>query len=177
MSKLFAAIGCVLLLLAAITSAAFAARVEGRITTNEVLKDLTELNPSTRITLNGGQFSTLVRKNGDFVIDHVPKGSYLLEIESIEYVYPKIRLDIRDKSIRSTYTLTGNDWQTLGYQLAYPLNITARAPAEYFMVRSGCESLLCWISSFTIICTLCLGLVQAHFYPQTRGFQRRHSLY
>ncbi|RUO96201.1 hypothetical protein BC936DRAFT_142438 [Jimgerdemannia flammicorona] len=160
MSRLLASLCCLLLLIASVALSAFAVRVEGRISTNEVLKELTDLSPYTRVTLNGGQFSALVRKDGKFAIEDVPKGSYLLEVESVEYIYPKmttlfllqchslandhpqIRLDVRDKDkgIRSTYTVMGNEWSILGHQLAYPLNITAKAQAEYFLVRTGWRS-------------------------------------
>lgn len=52
--------------------------------------------------------------------DHVPKGSYLLEIESIEYVYPKVRLTGRS-----------GDFIGEGHCLTHPFQITLADPPRH----------------------------------------------
>lgn len=66
---------------------------------------------------------------------HVQPGSYLLEVQSIEHVYPKMRVDIsEDNKVQAAYTGLGIDWNQRGYSVVYPLEIQAKAEAEYFMV-------------------------------------------
>lgn len=66
---------------------------------------------------------------------HVRPGSYLLEVQSIDHVYPKIRVDINEENqVQAAYTGLGIDWNQRGYSVVYPLEIQAKAEAEYFMV-------------------------------------------
>lgn len=74
---------------------------------------------------------------------HVQPGSYLLEVQSIEHVFPKIRVDINEENqVQATYTGLGIDWNQRGYSVVYPLEIQAKAEAEYFMVNSNQCSLI-----------------------------------
>ncbi|RIA98685.1 hypothetical protein C1645_748935 [Glomus cerebriforme] len=109
-------------------------KIEGRLVT---LKDLPQLEPTTKIILDGGKYSALIRKNGKFVIDDVPQGSYLLEISSKKFIYPKIRVDVDSEGIKPFVTITGSEWSNTGPSLQYPLELPARSTSEYFMVRDG----------------------------------------
>lgn len=60
----------------------------------------------------------------------------MLEVQSIEHVFPKIRVDINEENeVQATYTGLGIDWNQRGYSVVYPLEIQAKAETEYFMVR------------------------------------------
>ncbi|CAO3649917.1 unnamed protein product [Mucor fragilis] len=84
------------------------------------------------------QYTAHIRSNGEFSIPHVQPGSYLLEVQSIEHVYPKMRVDIsEDNKVQAAYTGLGIDWNQRGYSVVYPLEIQAKAEAEYFMQRQG----------------------------------------
>lgn len=77
----------------------------------------------------------------------------MLEVQSIEHVFPKIRVDINEENqIQATYTGLGIDWNQRGYSVVYPLEIQAKAEAEYFMVNSNqcslISKLLTWVGFF-----------------------------
>ncbi|KAF1799432.1 hypothetical protein V8B55DRAFT_1538476 [Mucor lusitanicus] len=123
-------------LLVAIASAL---NIQGKIIPNAVLDDVSKIDSSTtRIVLNGAQYTAHIQSNGEFNIPHVRPGSYLLEVQSIDHVYPKIRVDINEKNqVQAAYTGLGIDWNQRGYSVVYPLEIQAKAEAEYFMQRQG----------------------------------------
>ncbi|KAK4511288.1 uncharacterized protein ATC70_012503 [Mucor velutinosus] len=123
-------------LLVAIASAL---NIQGKIIPNTVLEDVSKIDSSTtRIVLNGAQYTAHIQSNGEFNIPHVQPGSYLLEVQSIEHVYPKIRVDINEENqVQAAYTGLGIDWNQRGYSVVYPLEIQAKAEAEYFMQRQG----------------------------------------
>lgn len=112
-------------------------KIEGKLVPSSTLKDLTQLEPTTKIILDGGKYSALIRKNGKFVIDDVPQGSYLLEISSKKFIYPKIRVDVDSEGVRPFVTIIGSEWSNTGPSLQYPLELSARSTSEYFMVRDG----------------------------------------
>eukprot|EP00696_Hemimastix_kukwesjijk_P006349 gnl/Hemi2/18042_TR5959_c0_g1_i1.p1 gnl/Hemi2/18042_TR5959_c0_g1~~gnl/Hemi2/18042_TR5959_c0_g1_i1.p1 ORF type:complete len:247 (+),score=40.64 gnl/Hemi2/18042_TR5959_c0_g1_i1:48-788(+) len=60
---------------------------------------LGDLRPSyQRVLLNGGLFETVPRGDGRFVFSDVPAGSYLLEVNSPDFVFPSIRIDVAKPS-------------------------------------------------------------------------------
>ncbi|CAO3681982.1 unnamed protein product [Umbelopsis vinacea] len=67
----------------------------------------------------------------------VPNGNYFLEVQSVNYVFPKIRVDVEDENVRGAYSALGSDWATTGYEVPYPFVIKAKADAEYFLKREG----------------------------------------
>lgn len=54
--------------------------------------DATDLDASTRVSLNRGQYSSLVYSNGDFVIHHVPLGEYVCEVVSPTHAFETVSL-------------------------------------------------------------------------------------
>ncbi|KAI8146851.1 hypothetical protein BJV82DRAFT_596643 [Fennellomyces sp. T-0311] len=116
-----------------------AATVTGSIGVNGILPDVRRLRPTTRVALNGGAYSALVKANGQFEITGVDTGSYLLEVQAIDYVFPKVRLDVdKEQGItRATYTGYGASWETRGHTVEQPLELKAKAPAIYFTERTG----------------------------------------
>ncbi|CAG8535498.1 7233_t:CDS:2 [Funneliformis mosseae] len=120
-------------------------KIEGRLVPN-----LSQLEPTTKIVLDGGKYSTLIRKNGkfkrkekktnDLILlsrDNVPPGSYLLEVSSRKFIYPKIRIDVDPRGVRPFVTITGSEWSYNGPALQYPLELSARSTADYFLAREG----------------------------------------
>ncbi|RHZ88548.1 hypothetical protein Glove_22g230 [Diversispora epigaea] len=115
----------------------FSYEIEGKFAVNFVLQDISQLEPTTKVILDGGKYSALILKNGNFVINNVPQGSYLLEVLSRKYIYPKIRVDVDSRGVRPSVTSTGSEWNNLGPSLSYPLELYARSTADYFMPREG----------------------------------------
>ncbi|KAI9364625.1 hypothetical protein BD770DRAFT_378576 [Pilaira anomala] len=118
---------------------ATAITLQGKIIPNAVISDVTKIDTSTtRIVLNGAQYTAHIKANGEFAIPNVKPGSYLLEVQSIEYVFPKLRVDVNEENnVKATYTGLGIDWNQRGNSVSYPLDIQAKAVSEYFMERQG----------------------------------------
>ncbi|CAG8531258.1 4194_t:CDS:2 [Cetraspora pellucida] len=112
-------------------------KIEGRFALNNVLKDISQLEPTAKVVLDGGKYSAFIRKDGKFVIDNVPPGSYLFEVLSRKYIYPRLRVDVDSKGVRPSVTIIGSEWNNRGPSLQYPLELYARAPADYFIPREG----------------------------------------
>ncbi|ORE09014.1 hypothetical protein BCV72DRAFT_303228 [Rhizopus microsporus var. microsporus] len=123
-------------LLATLTSAV---RLEGKIIPNAVINDLSKVDYSTaRVALNGAFKTTRIQSDGRFVLYDVQPGSYMLEVHSIKYIFPKLRVDINDEGhIWAAYTGLGRDWNSFGQRIGYPLEIQAKAEADYFMQKQG----------------------------------------
>ncbi|CAO3622970.1 unnamed protein product [Mucor hiemalis] len=86
---------------------------------------------TTKVTLNGAQHTAHIRSDGSFVF-----WIYLLEVQSIDNIFPKLRVDVNEQEeIQASYTGLGISWNQRGYNVDYPLQIQAKAEAEYFMER------------------------------------------
>ncbi|KAG2224914.1 hypothetical protein INT45_010863, partial [Circinella minor] len=97
------------------------------------------LRPTTRVSLNGDAYTALVKANGQFEITGVDTGSYILEVQAIDYVFPKLRLDIEKEQgiTRASYTSYGASFESRGYTVEQPLELRAKGPAKYFVERKG----------------------------------------
>jgi len=88
----------------------------------------------TRIIIDYGRYIGLIRGDGSFVVDGVPSGSYILEVNCIGYVFESVRVDITSKGkirARRLNLLQPNAVMTI----PYPLHLQSRKPAKYFRVR------------------------------------------
>ncbi|KAI8072552.1 hypothetical protein BC940DRAFT_330691 [Gongronella butleri] len=127
-------VGCVLsLFLLAVDAVA----VQGTVETNSLLTDLRQVRSSTTVSLSG-MYSTLVRADGSFTFEHVEPGSYLLQVDSIDFIFPKLRVDItQDGQITGAYTGLGQGWDKTGYGVPYPFALRAKAHADYFLAKQS----------------------------------------
>lgn len=111
--------------------------IEGLITVNSILTSISSLGPTTRITLNHGQYSTYLKEDGSFTLQNIPPGTYTLNIENMYYTFERIRIDISKESIQATSSNLGTDWKQMGSSIAYPLLLEAKSKIEYFEKRDG----------------------------------------
>uniref|UniRef100_A0A915CPC3 ER membrane protein complex subunit 7 beta-sandwich domain-containing protein n=1 Tax=Ditylenchus dipsaci TaxID=166011 RepID=A0A915CPC3_9BILA len=89
---------------------------------------------NSRVLLDYGKHIGFIREDGNFVVDGVPSGSYILEITNTDYIFEPVRIDITSKGkirARRLNLLQPNTVNTI----AYPLQLTARQPAKYFRAR------------------------------------------
>ncbi|KAI9207307.1 uncharacterized protein BJ171DRAFT_494212 [Polychytrium aggregatum] len=141
MKHLLALLLAVLLLAASSVNArqeTLAARtLRGRIVTNDVVKDLDDLGPNTRVYLNGGEQVSLIDKDGYFQLNNLPEGSHLVEIVNSRFFFEKIRIDVSKSSIQPSITYPGTNWEKHGPLLTLPLEVSAHSKLNYFMAREG----------------------------------------
>ncbi|ORX50968.1 hypothetical protein DM01DRAFT_1408949 [Hesseltinella vesiculosa] len=124
-------------ILCVLMATAHAIRVEGNVATNGILADVRQLNPTTTVSLSG-MHSTLILANGSFVFEQVPPGSYLLEVNSIDFIFSKLRVDVKeDGQVNGAYAGNGIGWDNTGYSVPYPFTFRARAHAEYFTEKQA----------------------------------------
>ncbi|KAI7888198.1 uncharacterized protein EV154DRAFT_321265 [Mucor mucedo] len=118
---------------------ASALKLQGKIIPNSIISDVSKIDSSTtRVVLNGNQHTAHIKVNGEFTFPDVKEGSYLLEVQSIEHIFPKLRVDINNEDkVRASYTAFGVDWNQRGVSVEYPLEIQAKQESEYFMERQG----------------------------------------
>ncbi|KAG0316004.1 hypothetical protein BGZ99_007133 [Dissophora globulifera] len=96
-----------------------------------------DLSSRTRVTLNGGKYTAMITKDGKFIFADVPQGSYLLEVQSPQYVYPTVRVVVTEKDPRAYLVSYGADWSNDNNIVQLPLALTPRAATEYFIAREG----------------------------------------
>ena len=74
------------------------------------------------------------RSDGNFVINNVPSGSYIVEVANPTFVFEPTRVDITSKGKMRARRL--NNLQPSAVQtVTYPLKFKARGKANYFQPR------------------------------------------
>ncbi|KAF9141460.1 ER membrane protein complex subunit 7 [Mortierella sp. GBA39] len=96
-----------------------------------------ELSPQTRVLLSGGQYSSMITKDGKFIFTNVPEGTYLLEVQSPQYTYPTIKVTLAGKETKANLVSLGFDWSNNDNPLQLPLTLVPRAPTTFFIPREG----------------------------------------
>ncbi|CAJ0578789.1 unnamed protein product, partial [Mesorhabditis spiculigera] len=88
----------------------------------------------TRILLNHGQHIGFVKADGSFKIDGLTNGSYIVQVENVDFLFEPIRVDISTRGnlrARKLSTIQPNSVN----QLPYPLKLSAREQTRYFRKR------------------------------------------
>ncbi|KAG9064193.1 hypothetical protein KI688_003381 [Linnemannia hyalina] len=96
-----------------------------------------ELSPQTRVLLSGGQYSSMITKDGKFIFANVPEGTYLLEVQSPQYTYPTVKVTLAGKETKANLVSLGFDWSNNDNPLQLPLTLVPRAPTTFFVPREG----------------------------------------
>ncbi|CAJ0597404.1 unnamed protein product [Cylicocyclus nassatus] len=89
---------------------------------------------NSRILLNHGEHIGFVREDGSFTVDNVPSGSYIVQVENVDFVFEPIRVDITGKGKIRARKLTVLQPNVVN-QLPYPLKLSAREATRYFRKR------------------------------------------
>ncbi|KAJ1520870.1 hypothetical protein ONE63_003955 [Megalurothrips usitatus] len=88
----------------------------------------------TRILANGGEYIAILRKDNSFVFNHVPTGSYVIEVVNPTYSYEPVRVEINSKGKLRARKLNYIQTSTVD-PVAYPLALTPLARIRYFQIR------------------------------------------
>ncbi|EYC30574.1 hypothetical protein Y032_0005g2728 [Ancylostoma ceylanicum] len=89
---------------------------------------------NSRVLLNHGEYIGFVREDGSFTVDNVASGSYVVQVENVDFVFEPIRVDITARGkirARKLSVLQPN----VVNQLPYPLKLSAREATRYFRKR------------------------------------------
>ncbi|KAK9479454.1 hypothetical protein V1514DRAFT_327959 [Lipomyces japonicus] len=96
--------------------------------------------PSTSIHLQSSAVShaTLLKSDKtSFTFLNVSEGSYLLSVNSIEQVFPNLRVDVKPGAVEVFITYRGNEWDVKGARQPYPIELKPIHPAVYYQFREG----------------------------------------
>ncbi|PVU91972.1 hypothetical protein BB561_004103 [Smittium simulii] len=151
--------------------------VKGSVTSNGILPDVSVLSTEARISLNGGESSGYLHPNGQFFVPNVELGQHLLEIESNEYVFPKMLLRIERIGEKATlsawYFQPGYEVNTLETSLPFPLNISPIEKRQ-FITRSGYSVFQIFKSPYMIL--VGFSLIFMFIMPQLKGLMSEEDL-
>ncbi|KAF9910600.1 hypothetical protein EC991_006159 [Linnemannia zychae] len=136
-SRPIAALAVAVVALLSLSSFASAANLSGFVVGQGENAHPRDLAPETRVLLSGGQFSSMVTKDGKFRFTNVPEGTYLLEVQSPQYIYPTIKVTLAGKETKANLVSFGFDWSNNDNPLQLPLTLVPRAPSSYFIPREG----------------------------------------
>jgi len=87
-----------------------------------------------RVVLNGGAYSAIPRQDGSFVIHSVRPGTYLLEVQDVQSIWPMVRLDVSAKAAGKLRALLTHNRQPVPFPL--PLEPLVAKPV-FFEKREG----------------------------------------
>ncbi|KAG0014094.1 hypothetical protein BGZ80_010655 [Entomortierella chlamydospora] len=134
---IFALAATVVALISLSATTTSAAQISGVLIGAEETPHPKDLSPRTRVILSGGQYTATITRDGRFVFPDVGEGSYLLQVQNPQYIYPTIKLIVTGKDSRAHVVNIGTDWSNNDNALQLPLVLTPRAPVSYFVPREG----------------------------------------
>lgn len=124
------------------------------------------LPASTRATLTtlGAALSAPLSAANTFVFTNVSAGSYLADVHCATHAFAPLRVDVLRGGeavdggssegeavlrVRAWETYRGNDWGNMGEEVRAAeggvLDVRVLGQKGYFMERSSCECLACWL--------------------------------
>ncbi|GAB6029424.1 hypothetical protein CHUAL_005183 [Chamberlinius hualienensis] len=107
-------------------------RVEGKVSLPDT--ERADWYTRARILINGGEYVGFLRDDGSFVVNHLPPGSYVIEVTSPDYIYEPTRIEINSKGKIRARKL--NLIQTSSVlQVPYPLKFKPKSKFKYFQTR------------------------------------------
>ncbi|KAI5800362.1 hypothetical protein DFH27DRAFT_601321 [Peziza echinospora] len=133
---------------------------------------LPRLTPHTTLTLTRAGHPTLstpITRSNEFLLAHVPPGSYLLEVTSLGLAFPPLRVDVAPTGeVQSAMTFRGNEWGNQGERRAivgegqgeesgYRIELLPPTPAEMYTAREGFSPLKLLSSPMMLIAAVGLA--------------------
>lgn len=108
--------------------------IEGKVTIRPEMYPKPDWYAHSRILLDYGKYIGFVKQDGSFMVNDLPSGSYILEVENADFLFESFRIDITNKGkirARKLNLLQPNAVMTV----PYPVKISARQPMRYFRKR------------------------------------------
>ncbi|XP_057291205.1 ER membrane protein complex subunit 7-like [Hydractinia symbiolongicarpus] len=111
-------------------------KIEGKVSVVGLKNYAAEWMNGLVILVNGGIYKGFLKVDGTFVVHSVPPGSYLVEVGSSNYDFPRYRIDItKGGKIRARHV---NFLQPNAVQVVpYPLRFVASKQAAFFEIRES----------------------------------------
>ncbi|KAI5451862.1 hypothetical protein NCC49_001164 [Naganishia albida] len=128
------------LIVASLLSLVSAADIQGSIAWNQHLTVQEVLASSTAVVLDTGEYRTLIRRDGSFVLHDVKQGAYVLQVQSRTHIFDPIYITVTNSSIHlqpynpSHTPLTPTSTTS---SLPYPIQLVPLARIQYYEQPQG----------------------------------------
>ncbi|KAF8649903.1 hypothetical protein AX16_005662 [Volvariella volvacea WC 439] len=107
--------------------------IQGAIQWNSVCRDASELGPAKAV-LDHGIYHGSVAKDGQFTIPNVPRGTFILSVQSHDFVFDQLRVDVGNASVVVRPYLPGTPLDPpSSVQLPHPIVLSAKQRYNYFV--------------------------------------------
>ncbi|GMS89629.1 hypothetical protein PENTCL1PPCAC_11804, partial [Pristionchus entomophagus] len=116
------------------------------------------LPANTRILLNYGKYVGFPREDGTFAVNGVAPGSYIVQVENVDYVFEPVRVDITASGKMRTRKISLLQPGAV-QQLPYPLKLVARESTRYFRKREEWRVTDVLFSPMVLMIALPLGIM------------------
>ncbi|KAK9358268.1 hypothetical protein V1504DRAFT_300692 [Lipomyces starkeyi] len=119
-------------------------------------------SPTTEVILRSAdaKYKAYIRADGmSFVFLNVTAGSYALSVNSVEHVFPTLRVDVAESDVEVFLTHRGNEWDFKGPRQPYPIELKPFSPVVYYQYREGFNILKLFKNPMLIVSLLTLGMV------------------
>ncbi|GMT20543.1 hypothetical protein PFISCL1PPCAC_11840, partial [Pristionchus fissidentatus] len=116
------------------------------------------LPANTRILLNYGRHVGFPREDGSFSVPGVAPGSYIVQVENVDYVFEPVRVDITVSGKMRTRKISLLQPGAV-QQLPYPLKLVAREATRYFRKREEWRVTDVLFSPMVLMIALPLGIM------------------
>ena len=125
--------------------------------------------PTTRISLNGGEFETLSRVDGSFVFHNVPAGIYSLDVLSTRAYFSQVKIKIpeeKDGNVQCVeYRYPGAQKKPITCMEGNnSMRLVAHAPIHYFEQRPKVSIIGMLMGQPMILMMMVFGAI-AYFFP------------
>ncbi|WAQ97887.1 EMC7-like protein [Mya arenaria] len=106
--------------------------IEGRV--EVVSTSSKEWLSNTQVMIDGGQFVAHLKSDGSFVINGIPSGTYVVDVQNPDYLFEPMRVDINGKGKKRARKV--NHLQpSVVKTVHYPLEFRERRKPNYFQKR------------------------------------------
>ncbi len=86
-----------------------------------------------RVVLNGGEYTSLSRQDGSFAFYNVDTGIYLLEVMSVEFAFPQMKVKVDKDKDGGTVNVVEYKYPGANRTPAtHPIRLVALTPLKYF---------------------------------------------
>lgn len=137
-------------------SLAYSVNIEGEVAAprDPVDKRQWELTRNTKVTLNGGQYTTFLSSDNKFRFFEVPEGTYYLEIFDWTYSFKPVVVEVKDSQITAREGVPGFRPETL----PYPLKLRPEKPIQYFEERPKFSVMQLLMNPMVLMALVMVGL-------------------
>eukprot|EP00466_Bigelowiella_natans_P012736 jgi/Bigna1/128454/aug1.6_g3162 len=91
---------------------------------------------NVRLTLNGGKYVGIPQSNGKFIISGLSPGTYYMEIQSTDYEFSPVRVDISGRDKGKVRAMTADPMKRKE-RIQYPLSLRPIGKTQYFEVHKA----------------------------------------